>query len=81
MYVEHEEHLGRNKPYEFGCRDNSNPIGELGCDKRSEPLLVWKFFCPLCTVLNYDGCQSRGCPSVVLAFLLGCCYTACCWTP
>ncbi|CAD7935317.1 unnamed protein product [Amoebophrya sp. A120] len=62
------------------CRDDKNPIGVCGCDKRVNPNCCLRFCCPWCTALNYEGCTLI----VILLFipitsgLIGC-YVCCCW--
>lgn len=51
-------------------RDNTND---------EEPNCCFKFFCPTCAVLSYQGCESKS--DFCMSCLFGWFFTICCWQP
>ncbi|CAD7935618.1 unnamed protein product [Amoebophrya sp. A120] len=71
-----------------GCRDDTNPIGAFGCDKRVEPNCCVSLCCPGCTITNYEGLSIAAILAWIPFFSIGFwpisimgCFAACCWTP
>mmetsp|Transcript_300 Transcript_300/g.562 ORF Transcript_300/g.562 Transcript_300/m.562 type:complete len:140 (+) Transcript_300:683-1102(+) len=57
------------------CRDDNNPIGALGYDKRVPAPCVCKLFCAPWIYLNYEGCTLI----TALLFLIMPAFAAPCW--
>ncbi|CAD7959875.1 unnamed protein product [Amoebophrya sp. A120] len=74
-------------PAGAACRDDSNPIGTFGCDKRVNPGCCVKFFCSECTVTNYEGLSLLAIIGWILMLLPGAghglfgLYVCCCYQP
>ncbi|CAD7940285.1 unnamed protein product [Amoebophrya sp. A120] len=70
------------------CRDDKNPIGQFGCDKRVAPTCCASLCCPACVLTSYEGCSVAAIFAWIPLFGIGfwpcsCmgCYAACCWNP